>query len=101
MDTPLSSISKKHSGSDLEVTPNSKKGKVDITSAEYKKSVADLCLEWKKGRKKRSRVLIKELMEHTGGLRRKWIMEEGPMISQILKNFPPLRESRMVSERVH
>ena len=95
----ISPSSKKRDSSHLDGTSNSKKGKSDITSQEYHDSVKQLCSEWKKGRKKRSRVVVKELMEYTAGFRRKWIVEENPMISQVIKNFPPLMESKMV--RIH
>lgn len=101
METPPSS-SKKRDSSHLEGTPNSKKrGNGDITVQDYEDSIADLNSEWKKGHKKRSRVKVKELMDHTAGMRRNWIVEENPMISQILKSFPPLKESKTVSESAY
>ena len=44
---------------------------------------------------------IKQLMLKTAPLRKKWIMEEGPLVSEILKKFPALREPRAVSSSVY
>lgn len=52
--------------------------------------------EWKKGKKKRSHSVLLELMEETRGVRQKWISEERPMVSEVVKKFPPLKEYRMV-----
>lgn len=64
---------------------------------EYDEIVEQLKLEWKKGKKKRNKSVIKTCMEKTSILRQKWVMEEKPLISQVLCKFPPLRESRQVS----
>ena len=40
-------------------------GDPDMTDEEYRQAVADLKAEWKKGKKSRSQVVVKNLMEHT------------------------------------
>ena len=68
-----------------------------VSIEKYDEDVAVLKLEWKKGRKQRSHAVLKELMNETATQRNKWIIEEKPLISEVIRKFPPLKESRMVS----
>lgn len=64
---------------------------------EYIQAMAELKLECDKQRKKRSQVKIKDLMEKTFNGRRKWIVNDRPLVAEVLKAFPPLGESKDVS----
>ena len=59
----------------------------------YEEAVQDLKSEWKKGRKSRSQ---KQLMSKTGPMRRKWITDVRPLVSEVLLKFPCLTQSRVV-----
>lgn len=61
------------------------------------KCVAELRSEWKKGRKNRNLSTIKSLMEGTRDTRNKWIVHERPLISDVLRKFPSLKDSKVVS----
>lgn len=85
---------------DTSLQPPSKRQKTctneQVTEDEYEAAVKDLQDEWKKGRKGRNQGKIKELMETTLHNRRCWIIEERPLVSQVISKFPALKQSRMV-----
>lgn len=62
----------------------------------YDEAFAELSAEWKKG-KKGNQVVIKRLMATTATRRRNWITSERPLICDVLKKFPALSNTRMVS----
>ena len=64
---------------------------------EYEEAVSKIQEEWKKGPKTRSRSVLKSLMDRTRSVRRKWIEQDRPMMSDILERFPCLSNSRQVS----
>ena len=70
---------------------------VECDEDEYEEAVAMLKDEWKKGRKSRSQATIKELMDKTAQLRRRWIEAQRPLVSDVLGKFPCLSQSRAVS----
>lgn len=57
----------------------------------------ELRTEWKKGKKNRNQSTVKTLMEGTRDTRNKWIVHERPLITDILRKFPSLRDSKVVS----
>lgn len=62
----------------------------------YDAALTDLTAECKKGRKG-NQVVIKRLMAKCEAKRRNWITTERPLISDVLKKFPPLSNTRMVT----
>ena len=60
---------------------------VECDEDEYEEAVAMLKDEWKKGRKSRSQATIKELMDKTAQLRRRWIEAQRPLVSDVLGKF--------------
>ena len=88
--------------------PPSKRLKVAFTGQDtiddedtYEEAVRDLKSEWKKGRKSRSQARMKQLMSKTGPMRRKWITEVRPLVSDVLLKFPCLTQSRVVRTEIH
>lgn len=69
----------------------------DHEDIDYDVAVAALQAEWKKGKKKRSLLAIKDLMMRTERGRRSWISKERPMISDVLSKYPCLSKPRSVS----
>lgn len=69
----------------------------DITDEDYEDALLKLQEEQKKRKKSRNHATIKELMEKTFPKRRKWIVEDCPLVYGILKKFPLLNSSKMVT----
>lgn len=44
---------------------------------------------------------MKQLMSKTGPMRRKWITEVRPLVSDVLLKFPCLTQSRVVRTEMH
>ena len=76
-------------------------GSTDMTDEEYQQAVADIKAEWKKGKKSRSQVVVKNLMEQTYVKRRQWITEERPLVQQVMKEFPCLGSTKSVSKLLY
>lgn len=53
--------------------------------------------EHKKKKKYRNNIAIKQLMERSQGKRRKWIVEDSPLVGEILEKFPLLDTCKVVS----
>lgn len=64
---------------------------------DFEEIVGNIELEWKKGKKRRSPAVIKDLMALTAIKRNEWIMEENPLISQVLSKYPVLKDTKIVS----
>lgn len=103
-DHPDDERPKRAGGASLNLAPPSKRHKTpadfeddELSEEEYKQAIEDLKTEWKKGRSGRSQTKLKKLMDQTHKARRQWIMNEKPMVHDIVKKFPPLKHSRFVS----
>ena len=70
----------------------------EISEDEYKRAIASLKQEFKKSRKNRDQVEIKQLMEKTSARRRQWIISERPLVSVVVKEFPALKSTKVVSD---
>ena len=75
----------------------STEGSQEITDEECKETMDELNQEYKKSKRERNHATIKHLMEATKQHRRKWIMEERPLMSEVLDKFPFLASSKQVS----
>lgn len=63
----------------------------------YQGAIDELKAEYRKGKKDRNHSTVKQLMDTTLIRRRKWIMQERPLISEVLQKFSPLTTSKGVS----
>ncbi len=63
----------------------------------YREAVSEIQSEWKKLKKSRNQAHFKELMETTYTIRRKWIAEEHPLVSDVIEKFPCLASTKVVS----
>ncbi len=70
----------------------------DVThEGEYLAAMDELNVEVKKPKRERNHATLKHLMETTRQQRRKWIIGERPLVSQILEKYPVLASSKQVS----
>ena len=69
----------------------------ELSLPEYNEAIDELQKEFRKGRKGWSRQLIIELLDKTRQRRLKWIKEEKPLVSAIVKKFPALESPKVVS----
>lgn len=53
---------------------------IESDEDQYEEAISKLAVEWKKGRKTRSQAIVKQLMDNTNTLHRKWIEEECPLV---------------------
>ena len=94
--------------SSMELLPPSKRMKLqlniedelDISEEEYEEAVKQMQQEYKKksakGKQGRSNSTVKHLMNKTRFQRLKWIQDEHPLVSEVLKKFPFLKANRWV-----
>ena len=94
--------------SSMESSPPSKRMKLqldiddelEIDEEEYEEAIKQMQEEYRnkstKGKQGRSSSTIKHLMGKTRLLRLKWIQDERPLVSEILKKFPFLKANRWV-----
>ena len=75
----------------------STEGSQEITDEEYKESMDELNQEYKKSKRERNHATIEQLMKATQQHCRKWIVEEHPLMSEVLDKFPFLASSKKVS----
>ena len=68
-----------------------------INEEEYEEAVKKLKEEHAKNKKGRNHATIKQLMEKTRQRRWKSILDKGPFVSDVLKEFPFLTSSKVVS----
>ena len=71
-----------------------------ITEEDYADALLKLKEEQKRRKKSRNHATIKELMEKTLPNRRKWIVEDCPLVNGILEKFPLLNSSKMVASSI-
>ena len=69
----------------------------EFSLPEYNEAVDELQKEFKKGRRGWNRKLIIDLLDKTRQRRLKWIKQEKPLVSAIIKKFPALESSKVVS----
>ncbi len=67
----------------------STEGSQEITDEEYEDAITELNAAYKKPKRGRNHATIKHLMENTQQRRRKWIVEESPLVSQVLVGQVP------------
>ena len=70
---------------------------VDISEDEYEVIIEQLKEEHKKKKKYQNHDAILQLMERSLSRRRKWIVENKPLVIEILNKFPLLDTSEVVS----
>lgn len=70
---------------------------IDITEEEYEGIIKVLQEEHQRKTKYRNLPAIMELMGRSQGKRRKWILENRPLVGEILNRFPLLDTSEVVS----
>ena len=70
---------------------------MDEDDDEYDDAVQELQVECSKATKKINQVKIKDLMEKTFKQRRKWIVNDRPLVLEVIERFPPLSNSTNVS----
>lgn len=70
----------------------------EMSDEDYEEAVKELQSEYRKGRKGgRNQATLKQLMEKTRTKRRRWMENDRPLVSEVIKMFPCLETSRMVS----
>ena len=70
-------------------------GLVTLDATSYERHLAMLTKELKKGI--RNKGSLKSLMRETAPNRRQWILEKRPLVPEVVKTFPPLKEYDFVS----
>ena len=88
----------------MESSPPSKRMKLqldiddelEIDEEEYEEAIKQMQEEYRNKSAKGKQGTIKHLMGKTRLLRLKWIQDERPLVSEILKKFPFLKANRWV-----
>ena len=69
----------------------------EVSEEDYEIAVSKLKKEYAKNRKGKNHATIKNLMEVTRQRRWKWILEQSPLVSEVIEEFPFLVFGKVVS----